>query len=69
MVRIPGFHCRGPGSIPGQGIEIPQAARHGKKKKLLKNMMVSGLLAQLVEKYDGRVNIIYCIIINYNRLI
>ena len=31
--------------------------------------MVSGLLAQLVEKYDGRVNIIYCIIINYNRLI
>ena len=23
---IPGFHCRGLGSIPGQGTEIPQAA-------------------------------------------
>ena len=25
MVRILGFHCRGLGSIPGWGIEIPQA--------------------------------------------
>ena len=33
MVRILGFHCRGPGSIPGQGNEIPQAVQHGQKKK------------------------------------
>ena len=24
VVRILGFHCRGPGSIPGQGTEIPR---------------------------------------------
>ena len=33
MIRIPGFHCFGPGSIPGLGTEIPQAAEYGKKKK------------------------------------
>ena len=33
VVRIPGFHCGGPGSIPGQGTEILQATRHGQKKK------------------------------------
>ena len=26
MVRIPGFPCHDPGSIPGQGTEIPQAS-------------------------------------------
>ena len=31
QVKIPGFHCRGPGSIPGWGIEIPQATWHGQK--------------------------------------
>ena len=31
--RIPGSHCRGPGSIPGRGTEIPQAVQRGKKKK------------------------------------
>ena len=30
VVRILGFHCHGPGSIPGQGTEIPQAG-HGQK--------------------------------------
>ena len=25
VVRIPGFPCHDPGSIPGQGTEIPQA--------------------------------------------
>ena len=25
VVRIPGFHCRGLGSVPGGGIEILQA--------------------------------------------
>ena len=33
VVRIPGAHCHGLGSIPGQGTEIPQAAQPGKKKK------------------------------------
>ena len=27
VVRIPGFHCHGPGSVPGWGTEIPQAVR------------------------------------------
>ena len=33
MVRTPGFHCHGPGSIPGWGTEIPQAMSMAKKKK------------------------------------
>lgn len=33
IVRTPRFHCRGPGSIPCQGIMIPQAAWHGQIKK------------------------------------
>ena len=33
MVRILSFHCRGPGSIPGRGTEIPQAKQRGQKKK------------------------------------
>ena len=28
VVRTWCFHCRGPGSIPGQGTKIPQAAWH-----------------------------------------
>ena len=32
MVRTLGFHYCGPGSIPGQGIEILQAAQEKKKK-------------------------------------
>ena len=31
MVRILGFHCRGPSSIPGWGTEIPQVTRCGQK--------------------------------------
>ena len=33
MVRTPRFHCRGPGSIPGQGTKILHAVWHGQKKK------------------------------------
>ena len=33
VVRIPGLHSCGPGLIPGQGTEIPQATRCGQKKK------------------------------------
>ena len=52
VVRIPGFHCRGLGSIPYHGTEILQAGHHGnKKKKILKSTMTAvGLLAQLVRK-------------------
>ena len=32
MVRTPRFHCRGPGSIPGQVTKILQATRHGQKQ-------------------------------------
>ena len=34
MVKIPGFHCYGLGSIHGQGTEMPQTAGHGQKKTL-----------------------------------
>ena len=40
VVRISGFYCRGPGSIPGLGTESPHQADacHGqKKKKKVKN--------------------------------
>ena len=33
MVRIPGFHCQGPGSVPGRGTEILRAVRHSQEKK------------------------------------
>ena len=33
VVRIPGFHCNGPGSISGQGTEIPQIMTGPKKKQ------------------------------------
>ena len=35
MVKIPDFHYQGPGSIPGQGTEIPQLCGMGKIKDLL----------------------------------
>ena len=35
MVKIPGFHYCGPGSIPGEGTEIPQAMCGMAKKKRL----------------------------------
>ena len=33
VVKIPGFHCHGQGSILGQGTEIPQAMQCGQKAK------------------------------------
>ena len=36
VVWTPRFHCRGLGSIPGQGITIRRAARCSRKKKTLK---------------------------------
>ena len=33
VVMIPCFHCRGVGSIPGQGTKIPNAKQYSQKKK------------------------------------
>ena len=33
VVRIPHFHCRSLGSIPGQGTKILKAMQEGQKKK------------------------------------
>ena len=41
MVRTPcAFTAEGLGSIPGQGAEIPQTARCGKKKKSFKYKVI-----------------------------
>ena len=37
VVRIWCFHCRGPGSIPDRGTEIPQAMLRSQKEKKLAN--------------------------------
>ena len=37
VVRILGFHCRGPGSIPGWGTEIPQTVQCGQKKDIFQS--------------------------------
>ena len=31
ILKIWGFHCHGPGSIPGRGTEILKAMQHGQK--------------------------------------
>ena len=55
VVRIQGFHCCGPGSIPGQETKIPQVAAFGKKKKKKKERkerkMMKELPYQLDEEY------------------
>ena len=38
VATILGFHCCGPGSIPGQGTEILQAPQRSQKKKLEGNL-------------------------------
>ena len=43
VVRIPGFHCRGPGSVPGWGTEILQAAQPKKKKKKKFHILIFNL--------------------------
>ena len=37
VVRIPGFHCHGLGSVPGQEIEILQVLVCSQKKKKIQN--------------------------------
>ena len=34
VVRTPGFHCCGPGSVPGQGTKIPKATMVWPEEKL-----------------------------------
>lgn len=36
VLKIPGAHCCGPGSISAQGSEIPKAMQQGEKKKIPK---------------------------------
>jgi len=50
MVKIPGFHCYGLGSIHGQGTEIPQTAGHGQKKNFILYSEIMDLLNSLVLK-------------------
>lgn len=37
VLKIPGAHCCGPGSISAQGSEIPKAVQQGEKKKKSQN--------------------------------
>ena len=42
VVRTPSFHCQGPGSIPGPGTKIPQAAWRGQKQTQKSQMTLKG---------------------------
>ena len=44
------FHCCGPGSVPGWGIEFLQATWHGKKKKFLLKIILLLYMVMLVVK-------------------
>lgn len=48
VVRMPGVHCRGPGSIPGWGTEIHQAPQRGQKFKKRKKRAI---YLPLIKKY------------------
>ena len=50
VVWTPRFHCRGLGSIPGQGITIRRAARCSRKKKNLKNILLPALGVIQIER-------------------
>ena len=51
VVRIPGSHCRGPDSIPGQGTEIPRASRHSKKKEKAVIILPHSMSQQAEDEY------------------
>ena len=63
MATILGFHCHGPGSIPGQGTEILKATQHGqkkKKKKLEGNLrLIKECLVSLIIFKGNKAGIIY----------
>ena len=52
MVRIPGFHCCGLGSVPGWGTEILQAVQCGQKKKKKKKVFKCMLFVYDKQKND-----------------
>ena len=47
LVRIPGFHCHGLGSVAGQGTEILKIAWHSQKMKKKNNTYAMCSVAQL----------------------
>ena len=56
VLRIPGFHCYDPGSIPAQGSEIPKAVQQDQKQKKIpqtKNIFWFYSLYQLLWLLDG----------------
>ena len=53
VVRIPGFHWRDPGSIPGQGTEILQAVWCDQKNKKIKKKKKSGKCGDWERDRDG----------------
>ena len=59
MVKIPGFHCCGLGSIPGRRIEIPQAAWHSQKKKLTQNVSNLNTTARIIKLLRENTGIIF----------
>ena len=40
VVRIRHFHSRGPGSIPGQGTDIPRSHEAWPKKEIFKKLLI-----------------------------
>ena len=57
MVRILGFHCHGPGSIPGWETEILQVFGVAKKQNKTKPKRISrtSLVAQWFDPWSGKV--------------
>ena len=52
VITILGFHCRGPGSVPGWGTEISWAKWCGKKKKKKSLLLKIILLLYVLKKND-----------------
>ena len=64
-VRTHGFHCQGPGSVPGQITKIPEVVRYGQKKKRVKTIIKQKLVlrlsrAILISKYLNHFTIGSC---------
>ena len=56
MVRIPGFHCCDPASVPGQGAEILQAEwcsqkkLHWNKQEKLRHTLPTSITASYIQE-------------------
>ena len=53
MVRITGFQCCGPGSIAGEGTEIPQAQKKKSRKKKERKKPIMGKALYKVPRQTG----------------